>query len=358
MQPTSGKKTPLTFDTIAPGRAGGGVEEEPRRHHGEVSASDLRGRGGAGFPTGMKWNLAAAARGATAARNTSSATPTKASPARSRTASSSPSSPDLVFEGMTIAARAIGAAKGIVYLRGEYSYLRPHLEAVLHRTARGPGCSGADILGSRGVHIRHRHPDGRGRLRLRRGDRAHRVARRTARRAAQPAAVPGRHRVPGPADGRQQRRDAGLGDAHPGEGRRVVQEPSAPRSRPAASSSASPATARGPASTSSRSGSPWRNCSKKVGGEGAKAVQVGGASGAVRAAVGVRPAPSPSRTLRPAGRSSCSGRSATCCSVREELPRVLRRGVVRTVHAVPRGERQAARGVETAGARGVLHRRI
>ena len=37
----------------------------------------------------------------------------------------------LLVEGMTIAARAIGAREGILYLRGEYVYLRDHLEAVL-----------------------------------------------------------------------------------------------------------------------------------------------------------------------------------------------------------------------------------
>jgi [NiFe] hydrogenase diaphorase moiety large subunit len=56
---------------------------------------------------------------------------------------------DLVFEGMTIAARAIGAAKGILYLRGEYVYMRPHLEAVLARR-RQAGQLGADILGAAG----------------------------------------------------------------------------------------------------------------------------------------------------------------------------------------------------------------
>jgi [NiFe] hydrogenase diaphorase moiety large subunit len=39
--------------------------------------------------------------------------------------------PDLMFEGMTIAARAIGASKGIIYLRGEYTYLRARLEVKL-----------------------------------------------------------------------------------------------------------------------------------------------------------------------------------------------------------------------------------
>ncbi|MDZ4094144.1 MAG: NADH-ubiquinone oxidoreductase-F iron-sulfur binding region domain-containing protein, partial [Paracoccaceae bacterium] len=45
---------------------------------------------------------------------------------------------DLVFEGMTIAARAVGAREGILYLRGEYRYLLDHLQAVLAaRRCRG-----------------------------------------------------------------------------------------------------------------------------------------------------------------------------------------------------------------------------
>ena len=40
---------------------------------------------------------------------------------------------DLVFEGMTIGGRAIGASLGIIYLRAEYTYLRPHLNEVIQR---------------------------------------------------------------------------------------------------------------------------------------------------------------------------------------------------------------------------------
>ena len=94
MQPTSSKKTPLTFDTIAPGLGLAAALKKSRADIiGEVSASNLKGRGGAGFPTGTKWNLAAAAGCATAARSTSCATPTKASPARSRTACSCSTTP-------------------------------------------------------------------------------------------------------------------------------------------------------------------------------------------------------------------------------------------------------------------------
>jgi len=94
MQPTSSKKTPLTFDAIAPGQGLAAALSKSRADIiGEVSASNLRGRGGAGFPTGRSGTWPQRRRGRRAARNTSSATPTKGSPARSRTASSSSNTP-------------------------------------------------------------------------------------------------------------------------------------------------------------------------------------------------------------------------------------------------------------------------
>jgi len=53
---------------------------------------------------------------------------------------------DLVFEGMTIAGYAIGARTGIIYLRAEYTYLRPHLEETLKRR-RESNLLGEKILG-------------------------------------------------------------------------------------------------------------------------------------------------------------------------------------------------------------------
>ncbi len=55
--------------------------------------------------------------------------------------------PDLVFEGMTIGGAAIGASQGIVYLRGEYAYLRQPLEAVLARR-RAAGQLGERVSGT------------------------------------------------------------------------------------------------------------------------------------------------------------------------------------------------------------------
>jgi [NiFe] hydrogenase diaphorase moiety large subunit len=57
---------------------------------------------------------------------------------------------DLVFEGMTIGAMVIGAAQGIVYLRAEYTYLRKHLEQVLRRR-REQGLLGKDAAGRPGL---------------------------------------------------------------------------------------------------------------------------------------------------------------------------------------------------------------
>ena len=92
--------------------------------------SGLRGRGGAGFPTATKWTLAAAARGA---RKFIVCNADEGEPGTFKDRVILTDHPDLVFVGMTIGARAIGAHEGIVYLRGEYAYMRPHLEAVLER---------------------------------------------------------------------------------------------------------------------------------------------------------------------------------------------------------------------------------
>jgi [NiFe] hydrogenase diaphorase moiety large subunit len=150
MQLTSGKRTPLTFDAIAPGRGLAAAMTMSRADIlGEVSASHLKGRGGAGFPTGTKWNLAAAARVHDGGAKYVVCNADEGEPGTFKDRVLLLEYADLVFEGMTIAARAIGAAKGILYLRGEYIYMRPHLEAVLARR-RQAGQLGAGILGAAG----------------------------------------------------------------------------------------------------------------------------------------------------------------------------------------------------------------
>jgi len=110
----------------------------------EVSASKLKGRGGAGFPTGVKWNLAAAAAGDVKFVVCNA---DEGEPGTFKDRVILTEVPDLVFEGMTIGAYATGAQQGILYLRAEYTYLRAHLEEALARR-REQGLLGQGILGS------------------------------------------------------------------------------------------------------------------------------------------------------------------------------------------------------------------
>ncbi|HOD33795.1 MAG TPA: dehydrogenase, partial [Holophaga sp.] len=81
----------------------------------EISASGLKGRGGAGFPTGVKWNFAAAAK---ADRKYVVCNADEGEPGTFKDRVILQDHADLVFEGMTIAGKAIGAKEGILFLRG------------------------------------------------------------------------------------------------------------------------------------------------------------------------------------------------------------------------------------------------
>ncbi|MGE5469230.1 MAG: NAD(P)H-dependent oxidoreductase subunit E [Bacteroidota bacterium] len=116
----------------------------------EIKRANLRGRGGAGFTTGLKWE---------ACRNA----PLKSGQQRFVVCNADEGEPgtfkdrvlltsyaDLVFEGMTVAAYAIGARRGFLYLRGEYRHLLEPLTAVLERRRRD-NLLGNDILGIAGA---------------------------------------------------------------------------------------------------------------------------------------------------------------------------------------------------------------
>ncbi len=153
MNLANSKKTPFTFDSIEPES---GLREALAKSRadiiGEISASNLRGRGGAGFPTGTKWNLAAAAQVKAGGRKYVVCNADEGEPGTFKDRVILAEHANLVFEGMTIAARAIGASSGIVYLRGEYVYLRPHLEAVLQKR-REQKLLGDDIGGLAGFNF-------------------------------------------------------------------------------------------------------------------------------------------------------------------------------------------------------------
>ncbi|MDO9605265.1 NAD(P)H-dependent oxidoreductase subunit E [Hydrogenophaga sp.] len=114
----------------------------------EVETSGLRGRGGAGFPVARKWRLSAEAPAPDGQRcvvcNADEGEPGtfKDRVLLSRHA-------DALFDGMTLAARAIGAQTGLVYLRGEYRFLLPQLQAALARR-RAQGLLGVSVAGVQG----------------------------------------------------------------------------------------------------------------------------------------------------------------------------------------------------------------
>jgi [NiFe] hydrogenase diaphorase moiety large subunit len=94
----------------------------------DVKTSRLRGRGGAGFPTGMKWEFTRQAPG-TARYVVCNADEGEPGTFKDRVILTE--CVDLMLEGMTIAGYAIGSEQGILYLRGEYAYLKALIEESL-----------------------------------------------------------------------------------------------------------------------------------------------------------------------------------------------------------------------------------
>jgi len=109
----------------------------------DVKTARLRGRGGAGFPTGLKWEFT---RGSPGANRFVMCNADEGEPGTFKDRVLLTELPDRVFAGMTIAGYAIGAREGILYLRGEYEYLRSYLEAVLVQR-RKDGLLGAKVTG-------------------------------------------------------------------------------------------------------------------------------------------------------------------------------------------------------------------
>jgi NADH-quinone oxidoreductase subunit F/NAD(P)H dehydrogenase (quinone)/NADP-reducing hydrogenase subunit HndC len=110
----------------------------------EIKSSGLRGRGGAGFPTGLKWEFAA--------RSESDVkyvlcNADEGDPGAFMDRSVLEADPHAVMEGMIIAARAINAHKGYIYCRAEYPLAVRRLTVALEQ-ARSYGLLGPDILGS------------------------------------------------------------------------------------------------------------------------------------------------------------------------------------------------------------------
>lgn len=145
------QKGPIIFrDDGRPGDAiRAAIKVAPDTIIDEITKSNLRGRGGAGFPTGMKWKSCSQSPGA---MRYVICNADEGEPGTFKDRVLLTINPDLVFEGMTVAAFAVGAGEGIVYLRGEYSYLLDSLQNVLERR-RKEGLLGKNICGTPGFNF-------------------------------------------------------------------------------------------------------------------------------------------------------------------------------------------------------------
>lgn len=126
------------------------LARSPEQVIAEVTDAGLRGCGGAGFATGRKWTYARQAQGADKVVICNA---DEGEPGTFKDRVLLTETPHLLFEGMTVAAWAIGASQGILYLRGEYAYLAPFLESVLQER-RSAGLLGLGIRGRLDFDVR------------------------------------------------------------------------------------------------------------------------------------------------------------------------------------------------------------
>jgi bidirectional [NiFe] hydrogenase diaphorase subunit len=111
----------------------------------EIVKSGLRGRGGAGYPTGLKWSTVAKASGQ---QKYAICNADEGDPGAFMDRSVLESDPHRVLEGMLIAAYAVGASEGYIYVRAEYPLAIKRLRTAI-RQAERIGLLGANICGTR-----------------------------------------------------------------------------------------------------------------------------------------------------------------------------------------------------------------
>lgn len=110
----------------------------------EIKNSGLRGRGGAGFPTGLKWELASRAKGSPKYIICNA---DEGEPGTFKDRLILEGDPHKIIEGMIIAGYAVGANKGYIYIRGEYELSIERLEKAISQ-AREYGFLGENIFGT------------------------------------------------------------------------------------------------------------------------------------------------------------------------------------------------------------------
>ncbi|MHB8526246.1 MAG: NADH-quinone oxidoreductase subunit NuoF [Candidatus Acidiferrales bacterium] len=119
-------------------------EMTPEQIIDEMKKSNLRGRGGAGFPTGMKWSFVP--------KNSPKpkyivANADESEPGTSKDRPLMEMDPHALIEGMVIAAKAIDSHQGYIYVRGEYRYILDILDVAIGEAYQA-GYLGKNILGT------------------------------------------------------------------------------------------------------------------------------------------------------------------------------------------------------------------
>lgn len=138
---------------FAPFKSGAAIKKAvtwtPEDVIAEIKRANLLGRGGAGFPTGLKWEFCGREK---AFPHYVVCNADEGEPGTFKDRVILTEMPHLLFEGMAVAGYAVGAKEGILYLRGEYAYLKAHLEKALD-DLRKKNYLGKNIAGKKGCHF-------------------------------------------------------------------------------------------------------------------------------------------------------------------------------------------------------------
>jgi [NiFe] hydrogenase diaphorase moiety large subunit len=124
------------------------VNQTPEQVIEEVKRSNLRGRGGAGFPAGLKWEFCRKSKGPVIYLLCNA---DEGEPGTFKERVILTELPKQLFEGMIIAGYALGAKEGVLYLRYEYRYLVAYLEQMLQEMREG-NLLGKNICGKQGFN--------------------------------------------------------------------------------------------------------------------------------------------------------------------------------------------------------------
>ena len=125
------------------------IKMKPEEVIEEIKKSNIRGRGGAGFPTGLKWEFC---RNIEADKRYIFCNADEGEPGTFKDRVILTELPMLIMEGMVVGGYAVGATEGILYIRYEYKYLGQYLEKILQK-AYEKNYLGKDIGGKKGFNF-------------------------------------------------------------------------------------------------------------------------------------------------------------------------------------------------------------